>query len=240
LKPSLPVDAAAEPGTIRLEINHANDAGTQEEQKGHRLFPNVPAADVRPPEGVLSVSLQSIHLSLDILKTSPRWKPTAKRLHTSPGERQPMASEPKDSNIPSYEMASVARVPHGHNTSQVPSNPKPAANRKRKRLATDTIMTTQPELFERAEISKRSCRLPATDSFVQHSPHPDSASSCHGEIENLVDGALRLSICGVLNKSANGAKAKASTFRLGLADIAPVLWRNGYLGVSKTGSECLT
>src|SRR5205085_353617 len=51
------------------------------------------------------------------------------------------------------------------------------------------------------------------------------------DLYNIVDVSLRLSICGTLNKAANVSKVKASTFRFGLADVAPSIWRNGYLAV---------
>jgi hypothetical protein len=50
----------------------------------------------------------------------------------------------------------------------------------------------------------------------------------------MVDGAMRLSICGTLNRKLVGWKAKASTFRLGLADVAPAIWRTGYLVVRRS------
>jgi hypothetical protein len=107
------------------------------------------------------------------------------------------------------------------------------ASRKRKRPATDDPFRNQPEPNYSAATSKRNRRRPATDSFVQRSPPLDAGSSDCIEIENIVDGALRLSICGGLGKSANGLKLKANTFRLGLAGVSPVLWRNGYLPVGR-------
>jgi hypothetical protein len=50
------------------------------------------------------------------------------------------------------------------------------------------------------------------------------------EVKRLVDGAMRLSIYGV-NRTSTGLKVKANTFAVGLADIAPALWRPGYLAV---------
>jgi hypothetical protein len=52
------------------------------------------------------------------------------------------------------------------------------------------------------------------------------------EIHSMVDAAVRLSVYGI-NKSSTGIKVKANTFSVGLADIAPVLWRPGYLAVGE-------
>lgn len=50
----------------------------------------------------------------------------------------------------------------------------------------------------------------------------------------LIDGALRLSIVSSINnKMLPGIKVKASTFGHGLADVAPILWRPGYLLVRR-------
>jgi hypothetical protein len=238
---TLPVDAVTPPGTVHLNISHANGAGVQEEQKRHRLFTDIPAADVRPPEGVPSVALRSVCLKMEILETSPRRKPTAKRSNTSPGEHKSMKVEDQNSDCLLYDMASVRDASQGGGTDRVSSPTSPARSRKRKRPATDSPLTIQPVPIDSAAVSKRSRRRPATDSFVQRRPPPDlgAGSSNRVEIDNIVDGALRLSICGGIGKSANGLKVKASTFRLGLTDVSPALWRNGYLSVRRAASRCL-
>jgi hypothetical protein len=232
LKPTLPVDPIAEAGTVHLEISHANSA---EEQKRHRVFADVPAADVHPPEGVLSVSLQSVRLTMDIFETSSRRRPAAKRSNSSPGELTSVGKEEEESEALLFDVASVNDAPNASHTGHMPA----IASRKRKRPATDNPFMDQPVPNSSAAISKRSRRRPATDSFVQRSPPLDAGSPDRIEIENIVDGALRLSICGGLGKSANGLKLKASTFRLGLADVSPVLWRNGYLSVGRAAPACL-
>jgi hypothetical protein len=240
LKPTLPVDAGEEPGTVHLDISHANGSGMHEEQKRHRLFTDVPAADVRPPEDVPSVSLQSVRLTMDILETSPRRRPTPKRSNTSPGERKSMGVGDENSDHLLYDMASVHDTPNDGGTDHIPTPTSLTASRKRKTPATDNPLMSRPVPMDRAATSKRSRRRPATDSFVQRNPPPDSGSSDRVEIDNIVDGALRLSICGGLGKSSNGLKVKASTFRLGLTDVSPALWRNGYLSVKRATSACLT
>jgi hypothetical protein len=53
------------------------------------------------------------------------------------------------------------------------------------------------------------------------------------EVKTMVDGAMRLSVCGS-TKSSAGLKTKANTFSVGLADVAPILWRPGYLGAGNS------
>jgi hypothetical protein len=240
LKPTLPTDAVAQPGTVHLDISYAEGAGMQEEQKRHRIFTDVPAADVRPPESVSSVSLQSVRLSMDILETSSRRRPTARRSNTSPGERKSMEVEEENSEHLLYDMVSVHDATNDGSTDHMPTAAILTASRKRKRPATDNTLISRPVLTDRAATSKRSRRRPATDSYVQRSSPPDSGSSDCVEIDNIVNGALRLSICGGLGKSSNGLKVKASTFHLSLTDVSPALWRNGYLSVKKAASPCFT
>jgi hypothetical protein len=241
LTPTLPVDAITEPGTVHLNISHANGVGLQDEQKRHRLFTDLPAADVRPPDGVPSVALQSVCLTMEILETSPRRKATSKRSNTSPGAHKSMGVEEENSDCLLYDMASFKDASHGGDIDRISTLTSPDPSRKRKRPATDSPLTIPPLQIHGAAASKQSRRRPATDSFVQRSspPDPGEGSFNRVEIDNIVDGALRLSICGGLGKSANGLKVKASTFRLGLTDVSPALWRNGYLSVGRAASRCL-
>jgi hypothetical protein len=223
-------DAAVEPGTICLDINHTNNAKTQEEQKRHRLFPDVPAADVRPPNNIQSILLQSVRLSMDILETNPRRKPITKRSSTSPGERQNKSLDAGTSNVLLYDLASVNDTSRSRDSNHTVDR---SLILKRKRPATENVVIDEIAYHETSGRSKQPRPRRATDSFIASSTLPDLASPGRLEVENLLDGALRLSICGDLNKTPNKLKVKASTFRFGLSDVAPALWKPGYLSVRK-------
>ncbi|KAI2485344.1 hypothetical protein Ptr902_04284 [Pyrenophora tritici-repentis] len=198
LKPTLLLNNAFEPGTVHLDIIHAT-TGLQEEQKRHRLFPDVPAADTRPPIGVTTVCLQSVSLSIDILEMSPRRKVTAKRSDTHPGDRRISSTQAQDSL-------------------QKGATPHPTTIRKRKRPITETGSTMQ--------------QVPVNNSrrYIDNTPWSAiDSSSTRINLYDMVNASLRLTICGTLNKTGNVSKIKASTFRFGLADVAPSVWRIGYL-----------
>ncbi|KAF1940967.1 hypothetical protein EJ02DRAFT_378837 [Clathrospora elynae] len=231
LRPTPPVDAVVEPGTIRLDISHAGNDEPPGGQKPHRLFSNVPAADTRPPEDIPTASLQYVRLSMDLLETSTRRRPPPKRSHTSPDERQPAQAATGNCDVLLYDMLSVDNAPHEDITGPVPTTTNPSTKRKRKRPATDNVMLTLSTRHESSSKVKRGRTRPATDSVLPHGLPPDPAASDRAEIENMMDGALRLSVCGGLTKPVNGLKIKANTFRMGLADIAPVIWRFGHLSV---------
>jgi hypothetical protein len=234
LEASISTDAAAEPGTICLDINHTNNVKTQEEQKRHRLFSDVPAADVRPPNNIHSVSLQSVRLSMDILETNLRRKPIRKRPSISPGERQNTSLDAETSDTLLYNLGSVDDVTRDRALNHTVDGP---LIQKRKRPATETAPTNQNASQETVGRSKRPRLRRVTDSFVASSPLPDLASPEQLKVGYLVNGALRLSFCGDLNKMPNGLKVKASTFRFGLLDVAPVLWKPGYLTVRNCASS---
>jgi hypothetical protein len=232
LKPIQRANIAIDPGTIHLDIHHAPHAGIQEEKRRHRLFSGVPAADVRPPEGITGVSLQSVRLCMDVLESSPRRRLTTKRSNLSPGERKPPVLDEEDSNTLLHEMAPDDLL-HGGYISRNPTSPKATASRKRKRSTIEISVSTQSRPLGDADTSKRQRKRPSTDSSVQRHLRTDSTSSSRTDVASMVDGALRLSICGTLNKTAVGWKVKASTFRLGLADVAPAIWKSGYLVVGE-------
>lgn len=108
------------------------------------------------------------------------------------------------------------------------------SRRKRKRQLESTGVSTTSSPMPRLDHSGGKHRQPATT----YSPHSSTLTvrtvSDREEIQSMIDGAFRLSVCGSFSKrSKRSLKVKASTFELGLADIAPVMWRPGYLPVGE-------
>ena len=232
LEPTHRTNIALDPGTIRLDINHSSVTSMQEGKKRHRIFSDVPAVDIQPPKGIASVSLQSVHIRMDILEASPRRRPAVKRTTSSPGERKVATPEEGDSDALLYEIELEDLPPAGHinRTSTAPSAP---AYGKRKRPATEGVISTQSVSLGLAETSKRRRNRPTNDASVRRKSRTNPKLPEQIEIASMFDGALRLSISGSLSKAPIGLKAKASTFRLGLADVVPAIWKTGYLVVRK-------
>jgi hypothetical protein len=235
LKPTHRTDIAMDPGTIRLDINHSSVAGLQAEKKRHRIFSDVPAVDIQPPEGITSISLQSVRIDIDILETSPRKRPTAKRTVSPSGEWEVPTLQDGESDTFLHELA-LDRLAHVEHADHISTAPKCPAYAKRKRSATKTLGSPQSGPSEQTETSKRRRGRLANGSCAQQKSSIHYTCSDRIDIASMVDGALRLSICGTLNKVAIGWKAKASTFRLGLADVAPAIWKPGYLVVRDDAS----
>ncbi|KAF7672493.1 hypothetical protein GT037_009524 [Alternaria burnsii] len=202
LKPTQRTDTAMDPGTIRLDVNHASAMGMQGKKERHRLFLDVPAADIRPPEGIAEISLHTVRLCVDILETSPRRRSTTKRSNSPRSERRVSALDEEESDTLLHEMASENLL-HDIDTDRSQTAVRALACRKRKRSATETVVSTQ-----------------------SHSPDKDKTLK-RPRKRLIVDSSIQL-----------GWKAKASTFRLGLADVAPAIWRTGYL-VAMSQRACL-
>lgn len=233
LKPTQRTDTAVDPGTIRLDVNHASVMGMQGKKERHRLFLDVPAADVRPPEGIAEISLHTVRFCMDILETSPRRRSTTKRSNSPRSERRASALDEEDSDTLLHEMASEDLL-HDIDTDRSQTAVRALACRKRKRSATETMVSTQSHSPDKAKKLKRPRKRLIVDSSMQRKSRPDFTSSDRINVASMVDGAMRLSICGTLNRKLVGWKAKASTFRLGLADVAPAIWRTGYLVVRRS------
>jgi hypothetical protein len=233
LKPTQRTDTAVDPGTIRLDVNHASVMGMQGKKERHRLFLDVPAADVRPPQGIAEISLHTVRLCMDILETSPRRRSTTKRSNSPRSERRASTLDEEDSDTLLHGMASEDLL-HDIDTDRSQTAARAVACRKRKRLATETVMSTQSHSPDKAKTLKRSRKRQLVDSFMERKTRPDFTSSDRINVASMVDGAMRMSICGTLNRTTVGWKAKASTFCLGLADVAPAIWRTGYLAVRRS------
>ena len=230
MKPTHRTDIAMDPGTIRLDINHSSATSMQEGKKRHRIFSDVPAVDIQAPKGIASVSLQSIRICMDILEASPRRRPAVKRTTSSSGERKVATAEEEDSDTLLYELELEDLSPAGH-INRMSTAPRAPGHRKRKRPAAEDVVSTQSASLEQAETPKRRRNRPTNDSSVRRKSRTIPKLPEQIDVASMVDGALRLSISGTLSKAPIGLKAKASTFRLGLADVAPAIWKTGYIVV---------
>jgi hypothetical protein len=203
------------------------------------MFSNVPAADVQPPDGISKVNLQAVHFVMDVLEPKPR--PSMKRSKTSPTNTCTESSQ----HVPNSEWNIVSDAMSQELTL------RPEGARREARLDSDSPTTSpackrkrsRPEVPVRTSSSPTSCsshgvnlrRSPPASNIIQPHAKVDLDVEELAEVRLMVDGAMRLAIHG-LSKSCNGLKVKANTFRSGLANTAPCLWRPGYLAVRRRRS----
>ncbi|ENI00666.1 hypothetical protein COCC4DRAFT_150283 [Bipolaris maydis ATCC 48331] len=218
LRPSLPNKFITNSGTIRLNISHVAIARKEVGQKHHRLFLDVPATDIGPPEGVLSVSLQSVRLCLDILETGPRRKLVVPRSNSFSDER----IKAEHTTLMLFDIDSTGNA----SSHDVPKPVRFDTSRKRKRSVTSMPLTPLESPYQHTDRGERDMLV----DLRSQSPHSlSSMMKFQADVRAMVDSALRLSIRGTISRYPNELKAKANTFRMGLADVAPALWRSGYM-----------
>ncbi|KAF2127246.1 hypothetical protein P153DRAFT_387792 [Dothidotthia symphoricarpi CBS 119687] len=234
LRPSIPADAMQTNRTLIINIGHSDD-GSSETKAPHRVLSNVPAADVRPPEGVPKISLDRVRFLMEIFETKQRLQPTRpKRVKMIPG-----------GNIVTFSSLSIFGPDHNNESDDILVEPSPAASLlqresltstclpvaslvKRKRKRSSTYMDLKPAASSLHDPTHD--RPPPTSSNLRSSTLAETNDSDLVGIEVMIDGALRLSASGSLStRSSNGVKIKANTFSQSLMEVAPILWSPGYL-----------
>jgi hypothetical protein len=225
-------------GTAHISITHIDIHSPLEERKPHRILCNVPPADVRPPEGIPSLQLQAVRFSLNLLE--PRHQSRKKRLKPKSVERPVVTSNTEDEGV-TDERADLklhdltpARDPAKFESAlNDPAYATTPPNLKRKRqneqVSTTASVLPLPTLASSIISHRRGVTTQVSTSTNQYLDAKEELE----DIRHMIDGAIRLSICG-LNKSQGSFKLKANTFNVGLADVVPTLWRPEYLGVGRT------
>lgn len=197
-------------------INHSDDTAALATRQRHRVLSNIPASDVRPPEGVSVFSLDSVVLCMDVFELVPRkTTSTAKRLKMSTNNNDlSKATDCHNVEDSGHEPADALLLDSDSGLS-LPSVP-PSMKRPRPLISSEEQTATLPSTRPNGD---QEHRIHSTD------PQPTN-------MQTLIDGALRLSILGsIKGKVLPGIKVKANTFGPGLADLAPTLWKPGYLSV---------
>jgi hypothetical protein len=236
LEPTAP-EAVQHNGVVRIAIGHSDDGGSNAERSRHRVLNNVPNADLQPPESMMNIKLESVRFSMDVLEVKQRFQSrryvrpsTERRTCSAPneeaieqiGETGALSNEvtPKDSDA---RLASSTNPSSSRSTS-------PGRKRKRSSLHSASRTSCLPTLSTIDGTQPSEWR--PTSSELQLTGLNTPTKEQLAEIQTLIDAAMRLSIYGVV-KSTGGTKIKANTFAVGLADVAPVLWKPGFLAACK-------
>jgi hypothetical protein len=219
-------------GTAHINIGYSDNDISFEERRPHRILQNVPPVDMHPPEGIPSLQLHAVRFSMDVLE--PRYRSQWSRLKASPAQSHAdIKHNAHETNFDArsdlmlHDLTSLVDTASSKIGIQSSLCPTPLTSRKRKRESKHTLKRTSslPQLY-----FDNGIRSPVPNPGLQPTIHDVLARAELEEVQLMVDGAMRLSICG-LNRSQGSLKLKANTFGVGLAEVAPVLWRPGYLAV---------
>lgn len=192
-------------GKLRIGVAHTVEGASPTETQCHRILPDISVFDVRPPEGVPALYLDAVVLSADIFELHQR-----KRVAIG---KKPKVSELNDCG-PRRRLSTVIKDLEREFPDVQP------------RTATDAGSLATPTSRKRGRIS--------APSGIKNEWSSTNTGLEIENLETLIDGALRISVlCRVNGKLLSGVKIKANTFKMGLADIAPSIWKPGYLTASK-------
>jgi hypothetical protein len=172
---------------------------------------------MKPPESIPRVALNLVLISMDILDSRERMKITSiKHSKTSVRKSDHPTSqvrhlEKRTTEEPAYRQNSLATRTHAMH------------------LEGKSVNHT----VEREDAGQKRKRAPDTDTVAPSlAPHSTDvynfeAVTNSAGFKKLVDGALRLAICGT-SKAVNGIKVKASSIHSGLAELIPELLSPGF------------
>lgn len=237
LKPTFHGDDIAVDGVAYITITSADEFEPSVARNCHRLLDNVTYTDLQPPDSFPKIQLQVVRFSMDILDTKQR--PPSKR---STSSRDPSRSEhDKGENIQDNESDILLHE------SVASDDDVDTANTTYRSLVTSQINTRKRKVSgERGQMQRASSTSAPARKLRQSRP-PDATLVAPltrsilpsreelTEIEILVEHAMRLSIIGTC-KSSSHVKIKANTVFESLSDIAPMLWKPGYMAAG--GSSC--
>ncbi|KAF2848038.1 hypothetical protein T440DRAFT_470623 [Plenodomus tracheiphilus IPT5] len=229
LEPCRAHTAVTTPGTIRLGLGQASFEEADVGQKRRRLPLQVPAGDVRPPEHIATVTLQAVRLCMNILEPRQSTRPALRR------SRVPLSKDsvahPKIELDPEYHGSATTIELSGGEYS--PSDPVVQNEGQKRRRLTKGYDLHGAAQHHRAPLTNNgngllSCR-PEDQIGLQ-----DPQANCNAaRIEGLIESAIRIAISGSLGRLTNGSKVKvkvkANTIRRSLSDIAPCVWKPGFL-----------
>jgi hypothetical protein len=228
-------NAVHQDGTAHIGISHSDNDTSIEERKPHRILQNVPPADTQPPEGIPSLQLHAVRFSMDVLEPRYRsqWnrsKASSAESHANTEHKAQEISPNRQPDVMLHDLVPLTDTASSENGIYGSPCLTPLMNRKRNRESTQAPQRKSPSPELHFTCGTES---PTTNPSPQVTTHDILAREELEEIQLMVDGAMRLSICGH-NKPQGSLKLKANTFVVGLAEVIPVLWRPGYLGVGET------
>jgi hypothetical protein len=226
LEPATPIMDVLRNGIARITIRHSDDGSSIAERNRHRVFNNVPYADLQPPKSILNIKIETVRFLMDVLEAKQRLH--LKRSGTSSAERLVRSTQNEEAIKHIDELGALVKgvKPEDRDAdlesaiNHSLSHPSSLGRKRKRTLSAVNGLQSYGRLSTLLELQLTGINTLTDEQLA--------------DIQILVDVAMRLSICGVA-KSSGGIKIKANTFGVGLADVAPVLWRPGYLAACKTG-----
>lgn len=246
LQPSLPVNFTIEKGKLHINISQCRGDSHLREQKSHRICTNVPSADIKPPQGIPVLQLQSVQLTLMIttnksrvtVASRKRAKRKIGRLPTPAGDIAALASQGEEGSEILYDEELIDDEGSKILESILPSQMRPDHARTRGshfESGEAYPMAVIPSLTSPINNAKRKHNSSISISTVV--PAETTIRSDLEHIANMIDASMRLSALNTLKGAPDGFRIKANSFTRCLGDVVPALWRPGYLVVREVAYQ---
>ncbi|KAL1612450.1 hypothetical protein SLS60_000677 [Paraconiothyrium brasiliense] len=226
---SLPLNHEPTHGKLRVNINRY-DPIEQRLTSADISIASSHGTDIRPPEGIPILLLESIGLNMAICETRNRalTRKRPKREAAKPafdfGEVELFVENGNSKSNPSYRLDPL----------QDPICQSKVADQGDYTRVRMHLSETPSELnFDKkpGPSNRGKRKAPPTSSELAAIEVMDPILSQSARIMVLTDAGLRFSICLHLRGSPTDLRVKANTFIYGLSNVAPALWRAGYTSV---------
>ncbi|KAF1976030.1 hypothetical protein BU23DRAFT_566219 [Bimuria novae-zelandiae CBS 107.79] len=231
LRLSFPLNYQPTQENLRINVDHCREKDQSPTTANHSSIAN---SDVRPPEGIPQIFLESVEFVIATFDTrsrsAARKRPKRESTQQKAGASQPDASVNDVTSLPGKAYGSNQCLKFSDlgwaDADQEGNDVHETRDTARRSLTSPNFDTNSgwPQAF--TYHSKR--KQPVTESEL-HVVHVSDHTSESAQLAGLVDAVLRLSICLNLRGSISNLRVKANTFLYGLTNIAPALWRIGYL-----------
>jgi hypothetical protein len=224
-------------GRVQLKLSHTRTDPHVEEKRSHRLSFDVPFADVKPPDGVPVCTLRVIRLSIEISRTN---QPPRSKKARCPIEREDKGEGGGDKTAFLQDGWYLRGLQELSQPCSWPGDMILLSGRPDPTKATFIQLDDKKEvpIFIPNNLTRTSCLRKRSAESALHEVNStvDSTVEQHselnfGQIMELLDAAVRMTICRNPLKISSGVKVKASSFGARLAEIAPSLWSPDYLPV---------
>ncbi|KAF2809347.1 uncharacterized protein BDZ99DRAFT_463185 [Mytilinidion resinicola] len=240
LQASPKVDSSSPPSftrTIHLDISHSRTESDTLKQSTHRIAIGVPSADIRPPDGIPVVGLESMVFQVKVGKARQRHKDKRVKRDRGCEEKATIADGISDGEGDDYFASLEEESQSNMHYDDMMLLDQPIAPHQNDLSILEDANSVPPIVGPwppaNTRSPKRLAARPDNDSLGRH-----TSDYSIDTITSLLDAAIRMAICKSPLKVNPGIKLKKSNFVARLADIAPSLWSPEYL-TSVSQRSCL-
>ncbi|KAF2100667.1 hypothetical protein NA57DRAFT_74266 [Rhizodiscina lignyota] len=222
---------------IVIELRHTENSESNTKKRLHKLSLDVPHADVQPPNGIDTYGLECVHLKIFVNEWRPKRRGQPK---AAKAERQrdfqtvhSAQSQLVEGNIDLLEW-NAELGDNTHDTYFAENGSKIGHIPPHDVYADEMLLDDTPNSSLATTVSSEDADL-LIETATAFPVLSDGVAESNLDLDaicELIDAALRLTMCERPNKLPQGVKVKQCSISPRLADLAPSLWSPGYLAAT--------